>query len=336
MKVVIATPLYPPEVGGPAAYAQAFVERFPAHGVEVALVKFSGVRRFPKFLKHLAYFFQVLRALRGADALIAFDTWSTGVPAILAAKLGGTKSFVRIGGDFLWETFVERTKKRIRLSEFYALPRDFSVKEKMIRAGTRWITTRADMLVFNTAWQRDLWAKEYGFKSDHARVIENAYPTEREVSPAREKVFVSAGRAHFLKNEETLASAFTEVKRRHPDIELDTRSLPPQAHQARIRDAYAVVISSVSEVSPNTAIDALRYGKPFIAPLDTGARERLGDAGIFVDTLDAGALATAMERLLDPEEYARACARVATFSFSHSWDDVVTEFLTVITKLCAS
>lgn len=336
MKLVIATPLYPPEIGGPASYAKALNEGLVAHGHTVALVKFSDVRRYPKGLRHIIYFWRVFSALRGADAVIGFDTWSTGVPALLAAKLRGKKMLVRIGGDFLWEAYVQRTHKLVRFSEFYNKKRNFSLKERLTFAGTRWLTRYMDMLVFNTAWQKDLWEIMYGFNPKKAMVIGNEYPAEREVSPAKGRVFVAAARANFLKNTESIEAVFRDLKRTFPDIELDVSIVPPDEHKARIRDAYVVVIPSVSEMSPNTAVDAIRYGKPFIMTSDTGARKCLGSAGIFVDTLNAGALRQTMEKLLDAEEYARACARVQAFKFSHSWEEVVKEFITVLNKLCAS
>ena len=336
MKLVIATPLYPPEIGGPATYAKELNERFMASGTDVALVKFSDVLRHPKFLRHIVYFWRVCRAAREADVVLAFDTWSTGVPAILATKVRGKKILVRIGGDFLWETYVQRTHKLIKLSAFYTTKRTLSFKEHLIFMGARLLAKHADAIVFNTAWQKDLWEKIYGFDQKRASVIENAYPTEREAPPAKGRVFVAAGRASLLKNVETLETVFTDLKRVFPDIELDNRILPPSEHESRIRDAYAVVISSVSEISPNTAIDAIRHGKPFIMPYDSGVRDRLAGAGIFVDTLDASALRRSMETLLDAGEYARARTRVHTFSFSHPWEEVAKEFLVLLKKICAS
>ncbi len=336
MKLLIATPLYPPEIGGPATYAKFLNEGLVAQSVAVTLVKFSNVLRYPKFLRHSAYFGRVCSALRGADAVLTFDTWSTGLPALLAARLRGKKVLARIGGDFLWETYLGRTRELVRLSEFYAVKRDFSLKERLIFAGTRYFVRRADALVFNTAWQKDLWEKVYGFDMRKASVIENEYPAEREQAPARGRVFVAAGRAHPLKNRESLERVFADLKKESSDIELDTRALSPREHEDRVQDAYAVVIPSVSEVSPNTAIDAIRYGKPFIMPYDNGARDRLAGTGMLIDTLDAAALKRAMETLLDPGEYARACERVQAFTFTHTQEAVLDEFLAVLHNICAS
>ena len=52
MKVIIATPLYPPEIGGPATYAEILVHELPKRGIEIELVKFSDVRHLPKLIRH--------------------------------------------------------------------------------------------------------------------------------------------------------------------------------------------------------------------------------------------------------------------------------------------
>ncbi len=336
MRLVIATPLYPPDIGGPAAYAKELNERLRAAGHTVMLVSFSEVRHYPKLLRHVLYFFHVYAATRGADAVFAFDTWSTGIPALLAARLRRVKTVVRVGGDVLWETYIERSHILVKLSEFYGRQKHVSLKEKLLFQGTKWVTRHADALVFNTAWQKRIWERVYSFPADQARVIENAYPAERTAPPAKGRVFVAVGRDRILKNMQMLERVFTELQRTFPDIILDTRSLPPEEHERRMRDAYAVVIPSVSEVSPNTAIDALRYGKPCILTADTGARERLAEVGIFIDTLQPDDVREAIVTLLEPVAYAQACARVQKFKFVHSWDEVTNEFLALTTSLCAS
>ncbi len=73
MRLVIATPLYPPEPGGPATYAKLLEEGLPSRGIEVTLVKFSDVRKYPKVFRHMAYKGRVKKALRNADAVLALD-----------------------------------------------------------------------------------------------------------------------------------------------------------------------------------------------------------------------------------------------------------------------
>src|SRR3989338_4085545 len=118
MKLVIATPLYPPEIGGPATYAKLLFEGLPKKAIEVELVKFSDVRHLPKFIRHYVYYRRVLMAARSADAILALDQVSVGLPALYAAQKLGKPFFVKIVGDYAWEQGQQRFGITENLDEF--------------------------------------------------------------------------------------------------------------------------------------------------------------------------------------------------------------------------
>lgn len=103
MRLVIATPLYPPEIGGPATYAKLLFDGLPEKGIEVALVKFSEVRHLPKGIRHIAYALRVFRAARHADVILVQDTVSCGLPALVASRFARTPLIARVPGDYAWE-----------------------------------------------------------------------------------------------------------------------------------------------------------------------------------------------------------------------------------------
>src|SRR3989344_2242944 len=103
MKVLIATGLYPPEIGGPATYSKCLEELLPAQGIKVAVLPFSRVRRWPKVVRHIAYFFLVLREGYRTDAVYAQDPVSVGLPAFFGAFLMRKPFFLKVVGDYAWE-----------------------------------------------------------------------------------------------------------------------------------------------------------------------------------------------------------------------------------------
>lgn len=129
MRLVLATPLYPPELGGPATYAKLLMDGLPALGVEPVLVPFSQVRRFPKLVRHIAYYRKVLSVLKSADAVLALDPVSTGLPALRAAQHLHKPFFVKIVGDYAWEQGKQRFGITESLDEF--------VRSKQPHAGVR-------------------------------------------------------------------------------------------------------------------------------------------------------------------------------------------------------
>lgn len=332
MTILIATGIYPPQIGGPAKYAERLCQELNKRG-RVKLCAWSGLERaLPWGMRHVVYFLRLLPKAPRADAILALDTWSVGFPSLAAAKLLRKKLLVRIGGDFVWEAYIERTGEMIRLSEFYEQPRKFSAKERLIQWATKKLVRHADVLLFNTAWQMRIWQEAFSFSAP-ARVLENEYPPWRGQSdsphdfPSGKKVFVAAGRGIRYKNIPAFAEAFAKATAGRDDIELDTRALPPQEHVARVASAYAVAAPSVSEVNSNMIIEALSMGKPFIAPIDSGFREQLQGLGVFVDTLDKQAMERAIRELLDEHAYRGYVERIKNFSYTHTWEQIADEIL---------
>ncbi len=327
MKIVIATPFYPPQSGVLGMYAAGLEKAFTAKGHSVAVIVFP--KRGIPLLKHLLYYFKLRSAARNAGFVLALDTWSTGVPSHLAARAKGIPCLLRVGGDFLWETYIERTKAQMTLSEFHASRQKLSLKERLIRAGTRHLIHNA-RIFFTTRFQRSLWQTTYGTPAD-APVIENYYPPRIETYlPSRGPVFVSSGREIALKNTLLLQRVFARLAHDHAGLELDTRYLTGEAYGQRLASSYAVVIPSLSEISSNTAIDAVCLGKPFICPEDTGTSERLRDCGLFIDTRSEAALTQAVESLLETPTYERYASAARSFSYTHSWDEIADEVLALI------
>jgi len=93
-KILIATGLYPPEEGGPAAYAKILYDKLPEYGISVDVVPFRRVRFLPKIIRHLVYFFIILWRGLFADVIYALDPVSVGFPSFLAAKILGNNRFV--------------------------------------------------------------------------------------------------------------------------------------------------------------------------------------------------------------------------------------------------
>ncbi len=129
-----------------------------------------------------------------------------------------------------------------------------------------------------------------------------------------------------IKNGAIMKDVWKRVTDVCPGAVLDDIQRPPAEYREAIKQCYAVIVPSLSEVSPNAALEALRYGKPFIATKDTGIYEELKDAGMFVDTRDADALAEAVISLMNPTNYQRACERMNAFTTVRSWESVATAY----------
>src|SRR3989344_3187997 len=145
MNILIATGLYPPEIGGPATYTKLLEGRLPARGFAVSVLPFKTVRRLPKGVRHIAYFWKCLRMAHTADLVYAQDTVSVGLPAALAAIVAGKKFIVRVPGDYAWEQAQQRFGVTDSLDEFQK--KSYGLRVGALRAVQRFVVRRARAVV---------------------------------------------------------------------------------------------------------------------------------------------------------------------------------------------
>ncbi len=118
MKILIATPLYPPDIGGPATYSKLLFDELPKRGIEVSTLSFGEVRKLPKIIRHFFYFLKLLKRGRGVDIIFAQDTASVGFPALWASRILNKRFFVRVPGDYAWEQATQRYGVKDSIDEF--------------------------------------------------------------------------------------------------------------------------------------------------------------------------------------------------------------------------
>jgi glycosyltransferase involved in cell wall biosynthesis len=327
MRILLASPVPLDAVAGPATVGRELERVWTASGDEVRTITFSAFERsLPLGMRQVAFFLRSLPQVAWAQAVFLLDPASTGPMLALAAQLARRRCVLRVGGDFLWESYVERTQEPILLSEFYSAPRALTFYERTIKAAIATTLRYASRIVFTTAWQRALWQEPYALPAAHTTVIAPALPSSEASPMPAAPVFLAAHRSMRIKNGKVMDAVWDIVRKDHPEAVLDTNERSAQAYREALRTCYAVIVPSLSEVSPNTVFEALRYGKPFITTRDTGVYEELKDLGIFVDTRDPEAIATAVLTLLDPVQYEQMRQRLAAFAHVRAWSFVAQEF----------
>ena len=330
MRVVVATGLYPPQVGGPALYAQGVKEVFEKMGHETTLVLFSKFRRFPTGVRHFLYTLKLFAAAWRADAIFAFDTYSVGVPSAFVGSLLGIPVVLRIGGDFLWESYVERTKAIVPLSEFYRTPRDLRIKEHIAFHCVRWMLHHVT-LAFNTRWLFEIWKEPYQLTEENCHIVENVIGERLGALPAA-PVIALYGRRMTLKNAEAFKEALEKARGVGVDLSLEEGIVPQEKLLERLRQVYAVAVPSFSDVAPNSVIDAIRCGKPFLLTKHSGYARRFGEYGVLVDPANIDDMVRGIKELADPKVYEQLSKRIAAFKEVRTYADIAREYLALIPK----
>jgi glycosyltransferase involved in cell wall biosynthesis len=328
MRIAIATGIYPPEVGGPALYAQGVERALIKMGHEASLVIFSPLKKYPSGIRHLLYTWKLFRMTRGADAIFAFDTYSAGVPASLVARMRRIPLVIRIGGDFVWECYIERTGELIPLTDFYQRDLRWSAKERFAFLLVKWMLRRAQ-LAFNTRWLYEIWREKYGIIESQVHIVENV-TGERLSSLGTDKKVLLYVRNIAFKNSKAFKRAFEKAQSEGVMLELEEGRIPHEKLIDRIRHAYAVAVPSISEVAPNTVMDAIRCGKPFILTKYSGYAERFKGLGIIIDPLSEDDMARGIRDLSNETTYRSLTARIAAFDEVRTYEDVAKALLLLV------
>jgi glycosyltransferase involved in cell wall biosynthesis len=332
MRILIATGIYPPEIGGPAEYAKNLKEAWEDQFHEVEVKVFSRFNFLPTGLRHLVYFLSILPAVHRADRVLILDTYSAALPAILATKLFGKKALLRTGGDFLWEAYVERTGDLVLLREFYSTRLEkLSRKERAIFFLIRFVLRNVGAIIWSTEWQKEIFMKPYGLERQKHFIVENYYGPKLRSEEPQEKNFIAATRPLKWKNLALVREAF--VAAASAGAVLDTVPVPHEEFLQKLAASYAVIIASLGDISPNTILDAIRLDKPFILTRENGLTPRIGDIAVYVDPQNPKEVGEKVRWLLDPENYEAKRLQIARFTFTHTWPEIAKEYMDIWNSL---
>lgn len=340
MKLVIATPLYPPDSGGPATYAKLLYEGLSPQGIEVELVKFGDVRHLPKVIRHIAYFWRVQKAARNADAVLALDPVSTGLPALLAAKLARKPFLVKIVGDYAWEQGRQRFGVQQTLDDF-VLMRKVPSPVHMLRKVQSFVARNAERIIVPSEYLEDI-ISTWDVPHTKIKVIYNAVRIEdtgavpKTVEHLPRPLIVSVGRLVPWKCMEGVIDAVALLREQGVGASLaivgdgpDRIALVAYAENklktgyvftgelshadtlATMKSAGVFTLNSTYEGLSHLLIEALMLGTPTVATRVGGNPEVIKhkENGLLVESGDTLELSRALEHVLTDE---KLCSHLST------------------------
>lgn len=324
MKLLIATPLYPPESGGPATYTKLLEEGLPALGIQVEVVKFSDVRHLPKLIRHFAFYHNVLKGAHNSDAVLALDGVSVGLPAMKAAKKANKPFFVKIVGDYAWEQGTQRFGVTASLDEF-VLTSHVPLPVALLRRVQKEVVASAVRVIVPSNYLKGV-VEKWGIASGKIDVLYNSVSLEqggvipREVVIAKRPHVVSVGRLVPWKNMKGVIDAMAKLgsgtltivgdgpergtlesyaKKELPHT-IFTGELSHADTLAVINDADVFVLNSTYEGLSHLLIEALSLGTSVIATRAGGNIELIENErhGALIPVNDTEALVRALPEAL--------------------------------------
>ena len=342
MKVFIATGLYPPETGGPATYTKLIEQELPKYGIAVFVLPFSVVRHLPSGVRHVAYFFKILRRARGADIIYAQDPVSVGLPAYWASLTLGKKFMVRVPGDYAWEQGRQRFGVTDELDEFQT--NRYGWRVELLRTIQKFVVRNARAVVVPSEYMERIVSKCLvasevdGTYEKKVRVIYSSIETPNPTPVKRPEGFliISAGRRVPWKGFEALEG----VVAREPSWHLYIASGLPRAEALgwmQIADVF--VMNSTYEGLSHQLIEAMALGTPVVATNVGGNPELIRDGieGLLVPPKDDEALYAAIKKIADEPAAARARAAAAQLrAQDFSINNTIGKLIALLKNVCVS
>ena len=350
MKIVLATGIYPPDIGGPATYCRALAREFTEQGSVVTVITYGNKREKEAWevitvSKSLPIFrwWLYAQALKkyasGADTVIAFSSVSVGVP-LRMAKLSKPKKILRLGGDFFWERYTARGGTKGLLEWYTSRPASQSRMQKLLNS--------FDHIVFSTELQQGIYEEFYSQIPPHS-VIENAVPSGIPMPhkchdslrvlfmgrfvgfknlPALVKAVAQCNRVSVTFVGEGPMKALLQRKGRKLHLEDRLRFLPSVGSRERFKVLSAhdlLVIPSFTEISPNVALEARAAGLPVLLTTATGLSEKLTQGMILRDLSTFKNIAAAIQEVIG--NYSEIAEEAAKNPPLRGWGEIAEEFM---------
>lgn len=182
--ILIVTGIFPPDIGGPASYAQTLASRLVASGQAVRVITYARPwriakqsfvvdtvwRGWPRWWRHLLYFIKVLNAARSADKILALSAMNAGIAAIIAGRLFKKPVVVKVVGDYAWETAANHGKTFLLINDFQSSPKSGRIKR--LDRLQRWVCRQAQLIIVPSHFLAKL-VGDWGVASEKIKVIYN-------------------------------------------------------------------------------------------------------------------------------------------------------------------
>jgi len=339
LTILVATGIYPPDIGGPATYTRQIEEELPKHDIAVRVVSFGPVRRYPKGISHLIYFFKLLKSAFGVNVIYALDPVSTGLPALIASKILRKKFLLRLGGDYAWEMASLKYSITETPLEYVSKMDSYPTPIKVLRKIETLVARNASKVFTQSKYTKKV-IEAWGIEGDKVVVIYNGFKEPKNIAKKNVlrkmmnwsgKIAISVGRLIPLKGFKELILCAPEILKKYPDFKLVivgggeegealetlikkkglekqvllTGVLPKEVLYGYIKAADVLVQNVRHETFPNLLLEAMAIGTPVLTTNVGGNPEIISDGkdGTLVSLGDKKELINSIGKFLSDKAF---------------------------------
>lgn len=385
MRVLFCTGVFPPLLGGPATVVERLASALSKRGYQVTVLTYGAsdnhgrpyrVKRIlisrPRPWRLLSLFWQTLVLARRADVIYAFDTYSHGLTAALAAKILRKPLILRFTGDSAWETEFNQGKTARDIVSWQNGRHGLTARLRINRRN--FILRTAKKIITDCRFLRELLIK-LGLSSEKIIVINNAVdiPIEidsdeiqkfREQYQLKGRIILTIGRLVPWKGIRTLIKIMPEILKEFPDlnllivgrgpqenelkqladelglsdkVKLAGKIASPELKQKIYQLADIVVLNTFYEGMSNVLLEAMAAGRAIVTTRAGGNPEFVKNAnGVLVDYNNAEQIKEALRELLVKPEQRRELGLAAQDTAKrYSWNNLIDKNISVILNIAS-
>lgn len=239
MDIVLTTTIYPPDIGGPATYAQEIKKRLFERGYNLKIVTTSStaaenknVYKIPKkynikilgFLIHQIQLFLFLcKISRDVDCIYTLDPKYLGFISYLCGVFLRKPVILRFGGDRVWENAFNKGTTDENLEEFF----NKSIKGinylRFLFILQKFVMNSVDKIIVPSESIKKITVKFYKINPDKLTVIYNSIDLPdnlKLINKINHPTLLSVGRLINLKRVDMVIEVVKELSNDYPNIRL--------------------------------------------------------------------------------------------------------------------
>ena len=189
MKILISTPIFPPEIGGPATYTMEVARRLQERSHKIHIVAFTDVKPQVKglevtpvrvsypmlgtLLRQTRLFFALLSSAKDKDLIYLQDPVVVGVASLLAGKITGKPLVLKFVGDSIWEKEYSLRRTDENLDDFLGSLRKRPTLRLRISL-LKFVFGHMSRIIVPSFYLRNILIKHYGVKPEKIAVVYNS------------------------------------------------------------------------------------------------------------------------------------------------------------------
>lgn len=191
LNICIVTPIFPPEIGGPATYSYELatllkdkhkitIVTFGEKVENIEEVKIYNLKLYYPFFgtifRQWSVFYKLFKIRKEFECIYAQDPLTVGAVSLFFSRIFKKRLILKFVGDVVWETATRNKKTNKRLEDFIGESKEFSYA--MLWKIQRFVLCNSNIIIVPSEYRKSLLVKFYKVSPNKCYVIYNAVSLE--------------------------------------------------------------------------------------------------------------------------------------------------------------